>query len=226
MRSARCSNFQPSCLIYTLAILCGGQGSRLGGVDKGWLSSGDSSFVERAMHRFCSQILSEPAVIISANRNLHQYEALGAKVVADQRAGFLGPLAGLEAVLLAADPDLPLLVIPCDMPDLPADLATRLLTQLLNSPKESVVIANDGERAQPLCMALYPSTVRHDLTAFLDKGGRGVFQWLKQHEVREVRYAGQPQHFVNINDDSAYQAYFGYDPRHESIRFRQIPATP
>lgn len=230
--------------MYTLGILCGGKGSRMGGVDKGWLSYGSRSFVETAIHRFQSDSLVSHTVIISANRNRQRYQQLGVRVVPDQRPGFIGPLAGLEALVDAASADQPLIVLACDMPDLPDDLAQRLLNALLQEPEETVVIAHDGVRPQPLCMALYPSRAQHNLKVFLDNGGRGVFQWLKQRRVREVRYIGQQACFGNINDQLSYQdlvsqqqnarirsennaqsLHFGYDPRHESYRSRQLAPT-
>lgn len=227
---------------YTLGILCGGQGSRMGGVDKGWLSYGESSFVETTIRRFRCESLPDDSVIISANRNLLQYQALGAQVVADQRSGFLGPLAGLEAILSIARPERPVLMLACDMPALPNDLAARLISALLNEPEDTIVIANDGERAQPLCMALYPSLACLHLKAFLDRGGRGVFQWLKQHRLREVLYCNQANSFCNVNEPHAYQAltsgksimdsginaqslHFGYDPRHEKHRPCEFAST-
>jgi len=215
-----------SSTLYTLAILCGGQGSRMGGADKGLLSCGDNSFVEAAISRFRQADMPIGSVIISANRNQSCYQGLGARVVKDQRQGYLGPLAGLEAVLSLASPQMPLLLIPCDMPGLPDDLASRLVESLSGQPADTIVIANDGERAQPLCMALYPSAFRQSLSAFLDSGGRGVFQWLKQHHVVEVNYSGRRHCFNNINDGSAYLAHFGYDPRNESISSCKIATTP
>lgn len=191
--------------MYTLGILCGGQGSRMGGADKGWLSYGSRSFVEAAMHRFQGDSLGSHNVIISANRNRQRYQQLGVRVVPDQRPGFIGPLAGLEALVDAASADQPLIVLACDMPNLPEDLAQRLLSALLQEPEETIVIAHDGVRPQPLCMALYPSPAKRNLKVFLDKGGRGVFQWLKQRRVREVPYIGRQAYFANINDPLSYQ---------------------
>jgi len=228
---------------YTLGILCGGQGSRMGGVDKGWLPYGNSSFVETTIRRFRCESLPDDSVIISANRNLLQYQALGSQVVADQRAGFLGPLAGLEAILSIARPERPILLLPCDMPALPNDLAASLITALLNEQEDTIVIANDGERAQPLCMALYPSLAYPHLKAFLDRGGRGVFQWLKLYRLREVLYCNQAESFRNVNELHTYHAltsgngitdrginaqplHFGYDPRHEKHRPCEFASTP
>lgn len=234
---------------YTLGILCGGQGSRMGGVDKGWLSYQGSSFVETAIQRFQCERQPVAKIVISANRNQQQYRCLGVTVVADQRPGFIGPLAGLEAIMSVASPEQPLVVVACDMPALPDDVAQRLMAGLREAPTGTIVIANDGERAQPLCMALYPQQAKQSLQAFLDNGGRGVFQWLKRHHCREVGYAGQQACFRNVNDHLAYQAlisqrtsstenrtsrtennaqslHFGYDPRNESHRPCQYTATP
>jgi len=228
---------------YTLGVLCGGQGSRMGGADKGWLPYGNSSFVETSIRRFRCESLPSESVIISANRNLPRYQALGVQVVADQRPGFAGPLAGLEAILSIARSDRPLVLLACDMPALPADLATRLVSALSNGPEGTIAIANDGERAQPLCMALYPSLAYPHLKVFLDRGGRGVFQWLKLHRLREALYCNQSENFCNVNEPHTYQSltngkgttdcginaqplHFGYDPRHEKHRPCEFASTP
>lgn len=228
---------------YTLGVLCGGQGSRMGGGDKGWLPYKGSSFVESAIGRFRCESLPMDSVIVSANRNCQRYQGLGVQVVRDLRPGYKGPLAGLEAILTIANPDQPLLLLPCDMPELPEDLAMRLIATLYKATPGTIVIANDGERAQPLCMALYPAMAYPHLKQFLDGGERGVFHWLKQHRLREVPYSDHAHRFCNVNEPLAYQAlvshgddvdrennappmYFGYDPRHESHRTSQFAPTP
>ena len=90
-------------------------------------------------------------IVVSANRNLERYAALGFNVVADDVVGFAGPLAGIAAI--AARVETPwLLTVPVDCGDVPP----RLLESLSAAGVDDVdvCVAHDGERRQPL-FALY-----------------------------------------------------------------------
>ena len=81
---------------YTLIILAGGQGQRMGGADKGLVEVDGKPLVAHLL----DNLLPRPTrIVISANRNADRYQAWADQVVADRRDGFLGPLAGLEAAL-------------------------------------------------------------------------------------------------------------------------------
>lgn len=183
---------------YTLIILCGGQGSRLHGADKGLLSDGDEFFVQKLIHRLAcirSADSGHYPVLISANRNHERYKTLGFPVIADRRSGFQGPLAGIEACLHWVT-DAPVVVVPADMPDLPSDLPRQLMAKLR---ADSIVTAHDGERAQPLCMAMQGRYWLDSIAAWLDQGGRSVQGWLSAKPVLQVPFNDQ-RRFHNIND--------------------------
>ena len=61
-------------------ILAGGQGSRLGGRDKGLILLGDKSLSARAVARFAPQV---DQLLLNANRNEAAYAALGHPVIGD-----------------------------------------------------------------------------------------------------------------------------------------------
>lgn len=103
-------------------ILAGGAGSRMGGIDKGLARFRGTRLVDHAMARLRPQV---SGVIISANRNLPEYRALGVPVVTDGRSDLAGPLAGVAAALREC-PTPWLVTVPCDVPDFPADLVARL----------------------------------------------------------------------------------------------------
>lgn len=211
---------------YTLVVLSGGQGSRLGGADKGLLVIDGQQFAHRLIKRFAPDSCRDgcsPRVLISANRHREQYESLGYPVVEDLRRGYQGPLAGIEACLLQVT-DGPVLIVPADMPDLPADLPQKLLEKL--SP-HSIVIAHDGEQTQPLCMALHAHGWIDSLTSWLDNGGRSVHRWLSDKPVRYVEFQDLSA-FGNVNEKSdlcrqngqmiqigAQSTLIGYDRRHD-----------
>ncbi|MFN3712263.1 MAG: molybdenum cofactor guanylyltransferase MobA [Alcanivoracaceae bacterium] len=175
---------------WQLLILAGGRGRRLGGIDKG-LMEGNGQPVVRMLH----QRFQPPHCLVSANRHAERYCALGFTTVADRRPDFAGPLAGLEALMVAA-PDLPAILVPCDMPNLPDDLPAQLLSRLQR--RDAIVVAHDGERLQPLCMALWPTYWRDNLAVYLDQGGRSVQGWLDSKQV-EVCQFDDGRCFHNIN---------------------------
>ena len=178
---------------WTLVILAGGRGLRAGGVDKGWVNWRGKSMIEHLLQQFGKQSAS---VIVSANRNLEAYRALGVTVVTDLRAGFPGPLAGLEAALAAVETECQV-ILPCDMPLLPADLPQRLIQARQDDTKISV--AHDGIRQQHLCMALNGKYWRENLSAWLDQGGRSVHGWLADKPLCMVSCADAGDAFINLN---------------------------
>jgi hypothetical protein len=75
-------------------VLAGGQGSRLGGVDKGLQPYRGQPLAFNAMQRLAPQV---GRVMLSANRHLDTYARWGVPVWPDPAdlAGYQGPLAGV-----------------------------------------------------------------------------------------------------------------------------------
>ena len=171
-------------------VLCGGRGSRLGGVDKPLQLYRGRPLVEEVTARLAPQVDS---LLISANRNLEQYARYG-RVVSDRLPGYAGPLAGLDAALSVAHGER-LVVCPGDAPDLPRDLVSRLLAALGDA---DAAVAHDGQRRQPLFLLLR-CRCRADLAAYLDAGGRSAHGLLARLRVVEVRFE-DPGAFRNLNE--------------------------
>src|SRR5204863_8975561 len=91
-------------------VLAGGQGSRMGGVDKGLQPFRGKPMVAHAIERLAPQV---GEIIINANRNTEAYAAFGHRLVADAITGFAGPLAGFERGLDYAKGEL-VVTVPCD----------------------------------------------------------------------------------------------------------------
>src|SRR4051794_25057924 len=106
-------------------VLAGGQGRRMGAVDKGLQPLHGRPLVAHVIERLAPQVAT---IVVSANRHLDRYARFGHRVVtdevADEVAGAVardaGPLAGLYAGLVACDTAF-LVVAPCDAPFLPLD---------------------------------------------------------------------------------------------------------
>lgn len=179
---------------YTLIILAGGRGNRMGGADKGLLDIDGTTLVTR-LHR----LLSAGRTRVSANRHEDQYRGLGFEPVADLRPGFSGPLAGIEAAIRDHNDNI-VVIVPCDMPCVPDDLPRRLMDGM--QTPDTIAIAHDGERAQVLCMAFSPRHWQHSLQDYLDKGRASVHGWLDDKPVALVHFDDPPA-FRNINDPAA-----------------------
>ncbi len=155
-------------------ILAGGRAARMGGVDKGLVALRDRTLVERVLERLRPQV---SAIVISANRNIDRYRALGYPVVLDADDGlepFPGPLAGILAGLRAA-PTPWLAVAPCDAPFLPANLVAHLADALAGS---RAAVAYVGDTIEPMFCLLH-ADLADDLAASLAHGERRAEVWLR-----------------------------------------------
>src|SRR6185369_10617611 len=164
----------------TGVVLAGGQGRRMGGVDKGLQLLHGKPMVAAVLARLAPQV---DEIVINANQNLPTYEGFGHRVVADEIGGFAGPLAGLHAGLKAAVHPL-VLTVPCDSPFLPEDLVSRLGKSLGNN---HLAVAKTGTQPHPV-FALMKRDVRESLEAFLASGGRKIDAWYAALKVVEVGF--------------------------------------
>lgn len=177
----------------TGAILAGGQGRRMGGVDKGLQDLQGRPMVQWVLERLAPQVDS---VLINANQNLPRYAEFGCPVLPDRIPDFAGPLAGLHAALAQAATPL-IATVPCDSPFLPADLVRRLHAALVADKAELAVARAGGRVHRAFCLArreLLPK-----LDAFLAAGDRKVGLWHASLKVVEVDFDDEADAFDNIN---------------------------
>jgi len=172
-------------------VLAGGQGRRMGSVDKGLQLLHGKAMVAHAIARLAPQV-SE--ILINANQNLETYAAFGHRVVPDAIGGFAGPLAGLHAGLGAAAHPL-VLTVPCDSPFLPMDLFSRLHGALGQC---DLAVARTGDQPHPV-FALVRVSVKKNLEKFLSAGGRKIDAWYSTLKVIEVPFDDEADAFRNIN---------------------------
>ena len=175
----------------TAVILAGGQGSRLGGVDKGLLELNKIPLVQHLINRIQPQVAK---IIISANRNIKRYADLGFPVYEDEISDFAGPLAGILKALQQCKSEW-LLTVPADSPFIPANLAQRLGKNIQNN---KIVMAHDGERLQPT-FALIHKSLASSLEDFLQQGERKARVWMQQQPHKIVDFSDQAYAFININ---------------------------
>jgi len=173
-------------------LLAGGQGRRMGGVDKGLQLLRGKPMAQHVIERFAPQV---GELLISANRNIADYEAFGYRVIPDALGGYAGPLAGLHRGLSEAAHPL-LATAPCDSPLLPLDLVAQL-GAALDANCADLAVARAGGRVQPV-FCLCRTAVLPGLGTFLEAGGRKVDAWHRQLRVVEVPFA-DAEAFRNIN---------------------------
>ena len=186
----------------TALVLAGGKGSRLEGQDKGLVPVNNRPLVTYVMDRVAPQV---GQLIISANRNLPTYAILGYETVSDsfQPGEYAGPLAGILAGLEACKTGL-ILTIPCDTPNLPSDLAERMLA-LMQEKQVDMVTVHDGERLQPIIM-LMKTSIKEGLGQWLAEGNRAVRAWLETQN-RAVLQDSNPEAYINLNTEADFQQF-------------------
>jgi len=173
-------------------LLAGGQGRRMGGVDKGLQLLRGKPMAQHVIERFAPQV---DELLINANQNIEQYQALGYRVIPDAIGGFVGPLAGLHRGLSEAAHPL-VVTAPCDSPFLPLDLVAKLHAALEQQNAE-LAVARTGDQPHPV-FCLCRKSVLPGLTAFLEGGGRKIDWWYAQLKVADVDFVDEAA-FRNIN---------------------------
>lgn len=180
-------------------VLAGGQGKRMGGQDKGWVPFQGTPMISHVLQRLSPQV---DEILISANRELAQYQQLGYPVIEDTISGFVGPLAGLHAGLQRASHPY-VLTVPCDSPLLPPQLARRLMNGLIERDAD-LAFAKTGQQTHPV-FCLCRRSLLPGLEQYLQAGGRKVSDWMATLDTVAVSFTDQSLAFANINTPEELQ---------------------
>lgn len=184
----------------TGVVLAGGQGSRMGGVDKGLLRWRGEPLIAPILAGLQPQV---GQAMINANRRLEEYQSFGVPVVGDTLADFQGPLAGMLVALQHASTAY-VLCVPCDTPRVFPSLATRLLSAL-QAQQADIAVVHDGKHLQPMHVLL-ATHLLSSLQAYLAAGGRSPQQWFAQQRVATVDCSDAADYFRGINTPAEQQA--------------------
>lgn len=171
-------------------ILSGGLSRRMSGQDKGLLPWRERPLIDHVIEHVHPQV---DELMINANRNHPAYAERQLPIVPDEHDDNPGPLAGMAAGLAQCRHDW-LLVLPCDTPQPPKDLAARLYEKAEQAP---VVASLDGHMQPVFC--LLHRRHRQSLIDFLARGERRARHWLRDQQAIEVDFSDQPDAFMNIN---------------------------
>jgi molybdopterin-guanine dinucleotide biosynthesis protein A len=148
----------------------------------------------------------------SANRHLPQYQALldGWQAASSHHHDVLpddpdlpassGPLAGILTALRHCPTDW-LMVVPCDMPHLPADLVSLLFEEAQRAQADIVVPktqpAGKEARFQWVCALIHKRVCPHTEALFV-KGERKAGLWVQSCRWSSVTFADDTA-FANMN---------------------------
>ncbi|MCL6282847.1 molybdenum cofactor guanylyltransferase MobA [Ruegeria sp. 2012CJ41-6] len=183
-------------------ILAGGQATRMGGGDKGLLSLGGTTLLDRVIERLEPQV---SGLALNANGDPARFATLGLPVLGDSIDGFAGPLAGVLAGMdwAAGQGAETIVTAAADTPFFPCDLVPRLLLAAEGMQHPLALAATpDPKRgiARQPTFGLWPVALRDDLRAALAGGLRKVVLWTEEHQGREALFeTGSIDPFFNVN---------------------------
>lgn len=177
----------------TAVILAGGRSSRMAYQDKGLVAFKQQPMIVHILQRLQQQVTE---VLISANHNQNIYRQYVERVIADDSPNFPGPMAGICASLRAIRSKY-LLIVPCDGPLLPLDLAQRLYFALEKS-EQRIATVHDGHYKQPTYSLIHREMLG-SAEDFLERNERKLGKWLQLNRAELVDFSDQATAFVNIN---------------------------
>ncbi len=187
--------------MWTAAILAGGSGRRLGGVDKSALTIGDRTILAHQLSLLTH--LTEQILIVTTDPA--RFAGLPVRVVQDRLPGS-GPLGALQTALHEARGDR-VLVTACDMPFLTIPFLTHLLTA---GEGADATVPRDARGRHPLCAsyAIRVSASVDRAFAAGERSVRAVLDGLRVHEVHgeELAAFGDDRLLTNINTPEDYTA--------------------
>ena len=177
----------------TVILLAGGKSSRMG-TNKALLEIEGETVISRIV-REAERLGGE---LLLVTNQPEEYGTLQLSHVSDIRKG-MGPLAGLEAGLMASKTEHNLLLA-CDLPFFQAETGERLL-KFLNQ-YELAIPLTEG-RCHPLCAA-YRKSLLPKVQKALDSGQRRMASLLDAANAKLVE-GEDPRVFFNMNTMQDYQ---------------------
>lgn len=184
-----------------LGVVLAGGASRRMGRDKAKLALDGGTLVERAATLLVT-VCSNSVLAVGSDR---RYPTVRLPVAEDRYPG-AGPLAGIEAALVASI-GRPVLVLACDLPRVDRTVLERLLEHAqaaLEADGPRAWLPRRGGRLQPLC-GLYAAACGPLFTRRLDRGERAVQAALTEVEVEPVCFDDlRPDPFLNVNTPADY----------------------
>jgi len=189
------------------AVLAGGRSSRMGGRNKAQATLAGKTLIEHVIGRVGPQV---DTLALCVESRSAAFSAYGLPQLPDPAPGHQGPLGGLLAALRHfAGRYRWVLLVPCDAPFLPADLATRLLARAAGCALPAAVAIYRGQ-TQPTFSIWHQSLLPGLETAVCEEGLGGFRQFTRTVRVAECDWqydgrSGEPPPFFNVNDEATLE---------------------
>lgn len=181
-------------------VLAGGLARRMGGSDKPLIAVADRPILKWILARLGPQCAG---LVLNANGRPGRFDEYGLPIIADDVAGFAGPLAGILAGLdwLARERRQAGFVVSvaCDTPFIPLDLVTRLHLARHQAGAE-IAFAQSAGQPHPV-IALWPVALRIALRqALVDEQIRKIDRFTARHVCIACEWPSVPYDpFFNVN---------------------------
>jgi molybdopterin-guanine dinucleotide biosynthesis protein A, proteobacterial len=185
---------------YPGVILAGGEGTRLGTVDKALVELGGKRLIARVIDRLAPQCAT---LAISANGDPKRYAEFGYPIIPDGAAEMQGPLAGVLAGLdwAATKGFKAIVTVATDTPFFPTNLVERL-SQVARPEGFGIAVTEEkGETRWHPTFGLWPVSLRDDLRVALARHQRRMVQFTESKGAVPVVFEGPVPDalFFNIN---------------------------
>lgn len=178
-------------------VLVGGRSRRMAGVNKALQNLAGRPLLSHVITRIQGQC---SGVYLSVESIDPLWERFGLPQIADTQAGSNGPLGGVLAALEAIKQQSDwLLLVPCDAPFLPLDLA-KCLSQLAQAEQSSAALVAYQDQWQPTFSLWRVDLLPALRTAVEEQGQRGLKEFLLTQSPAVLDWPEQqPSPFFNIN---------------------------
>ena len=180
----------------TLLVLAGGESRRMGR-PKAWIDVGDTVLLRYVVERL-GPAFSEVVVSFAEPEQMEQH--LPYRVVFDRKRA-AGPLAGLEAGLIAARNEV-LFAVACDMPYVSQTTAELAVAAARNA--DAAIPRHEG-LYEPVCGA-YRRTALPAIVGALDAGNYAAHDVIDTLDVTWLEGI-DPEEFENLNTPSDLQRF-------------------
>lgn len=181
-------------------VLAGGRSLRMGGETKALLPLAGKPMLRHVIDRVRPQVIE---LSLSVEYPSHSFDPFGLPQLPDQKADG-GPLQGLLAALQWMDPACDwMLLVPCDAPFVPGDLAPRLYESAVEAGLAGALVRY-GDEIQPTFSLWHRSILPTLEQAVTARELSGFKQFLSQVRLAEREWPqSTPSPFFNINNQQA-----------------------
>jgi molybdopterin-guanine dinucleotide biosynthesis protein A len=177
-------------VVHAAIVLAGGRGARMGGVDKGALSVGGTSLLERAVTATAG---ARSRVVVGPQRPGFE----GVHWTLEEPAGG-GPVAGIVAGLAALPADVPWVVLAVDQPGVEAAVPALLRAAAQAGPDVDVLCPRDGEGHPQWLLAAYRGSALRQAVSELGTG-HGVSVRRAVSGLRSAEVVGVAEHLGDVD---------------------------